>query len=193
MSIFLTQEQKELLQMMSILPPSAYVRDGKKIPGKLWPLGINTCTLIRSRLKKTRIGTYMLAVELVRENINVVDFKTKVSFVPHVDFLTEETVKLFLSAFGYDLKHKPPNMANKTYLGHVRRRVDTFIGKELKVVVSYGKEQRRDEYGHAVKYHRFHDDIRDVFDYRMNVSYNIGSHLDWWGISRIFVNKGEKL
>jgi hypothetical protein len=169
---FLEPQQSDLIFAMSFLHGATY----NDKPGKLWLLGENECTITKVSLRTSRIGNYFIAVELNRKPCTVYGLKSKVYFVPHVEYLfNEEQVIQFLKACNYELKPKPAEMSVNEYLRHVKRRVDTFIGKQIKVVVCLYKEVRKDEYGDTVMRNKYFDEQVIVEDMRMKLIYE----LDW--------------
>lgn len=188
--MFLNYEQSDLLTEMSVLRTGYYTNsNGNTSQGKLWLLGYNNCQLSACELRTAKTGVHYIVIELKRKPVNVDGLKTKVSFVPHTDILFTKDLKNFLAGFDHVLKPKPPDMDENTYIRHVKNRVDTLIGQEIKVVVTYSYEPRRDKYGYQIERNKYYDETYKVFDWRMNVFYNINRDLDWRKISSIFTEK----
>jgi len=157
---FLSQEQLDILSELSQLHNG--VCDGKK--GKLWLIGLNDCTITDVHLKRSKIGTNFITVEFKRKPCFVHGVKTKLYFVPHTEYYFEAPP--FIPLF-HELKPKPEDMPTNDYLFHVARRVKTFIGNELKVVVAICKELRKDEFGFNESRNFLKQE--DVYDSRMKI------------------------
>jgi len=158
--MFLAQEQLGILSELSQLHNG--VCDGKK--GKLWLCGLNDCQITDVHLKQSKVGTYFITVTFKRKPCFVHGVKTKLYFVPHTEYYFDTPP--FISLF-HELKPKPDDMSKNEYLTHVARRVRTFIGNELKVVVAVYKELRKDEFGFNESRNFLRQE--DILDSRMKI------------------------
>ena len=161
--MFLSQSELDILTELSQLHSGVY--NGKK--GKLWLLGVNKCVISGVYAKQTKVGN-CIAMELRRDKCFVYGMKSKVEFVPHGEYIfSEERAAELLRACDYELKPKPSDMLLSEYLRHVSRRVETFIGTRIKVVVGVYKQLRTDEFG--FKESRSYTKQEDIYDSRMKI------------------------
>jgi len=162
--MFLSQSELDILTELSQLHSGVY--NEKK--GKLWKIGVNTCVISGAYAKKTRAGGYCIAMELRRDKCFVYGMKSKIDFIPHAEYIfTEERAAELLRACDYELKPRPSEMPLSDYLRHVSRRVETFIGTKIKVVVGVYKQLRKDEYGFNES--RSYTKQEDIYDSRMKI------------------------
>lgn len=189
--MFLEQEEKDILKELSILRVGYYTNSrGNRSTGKLWLLGENECVLSGVNLGYGKNGMSYIVAELKRKSENVLDLKTPVSFIVHEEYLFENRLKEFCSAFEHDLKPRPRDMEINTYIRHVFNRLKLFVGQRLKVAVSLYNEPQMDGYGSNVMRNKYYDRQEQVKYWRMNlVFYNINEtkDLDYWKIYRKFV------
>ena len=78
------------------------------------------------------------------------DYTGKQSFAPHIEYYFDAPLELSL-AFGHKIKEKPEDMGHNVYMSHVFRRIKTFTGKWLRVVVVHYREERLDDFGDTEK------------------------------------------
>ena len=177
-----------LLNRMSQLPNGYFTNsNGKTSTAKLWLLGENDCEIVKCHLKKGKFGAY-IALDLKRKPFTLLNGQ-KVSFVPHTENIYEKRLSEVCEAFGHKLNQRPSDMSVETYLRHVKNRLDLFIGEPVKVAVRYSKEVRKDDYGRPIEFAKYYDVTEQREDWRMScyMFYNINFDIDWYEISRIFV------
>ena len=180
--MFLGQEELDLLCEMSSLKGTSDKR--------LWTLGVNQCKLTQNELKQSKKGNYYLEIELTRQPMSIYGYKNKVKFPPITDYIFEqEQAKELCSCFGWYLKEKPSDMNGNAYFSHVYRRVNTFIGKELSVVIWHYRQLRKDKYGDVVLWNKTYDERVEIYDWRQKVFYNIEKYFNWSDISSNFAEK----
>jgi len=191
--MFLNTEQEQLLSTMSNIVTQTYYKNGKKYTAKMILLGENIVKLESCVYNISKIGSAFLMLSFTRKPTDIIGYKTKILFAPHTEVIFNyERAKELCKAFEWDLKEKPSEMPFNDYFKHVYRRVNTFIGRELKVSVSYYKELRKDEYGFNAQEIVYYDLTKDIIDWRAKVVfYNINEqiYLDWCDISSNFVSK----
>lgn len=171
---FLSDTETDILFEMSQLHAG---EKGKK----LWLLGENDCTIVSMQLRQTRFKDNFIAVELKREKCFVSGLKNKVDFVNHTEFIfNADHARQFLQLCNYDLKEKPATMHLNEYLSHVKRRMDTFIGFNLKVVCSLYKQPRKDDFGRQQQRNKYYDVQEDILDMRMKLVYGAWNYKILW-------------
>lgn len=195
--MFLNEQQERLLTEMALLRPSSYVNsNGNKVSGKMWPLGLNWGQLIGVRLQDTKNGNKCIVCEFKRKPMDVIGYKTKITFAPHQEYIFDyDKAAEICHGYNYELKSKPDDMDLNTYLTHVARRIATFRGAWVQMVVEYKLEPRMDEYGFQEERNVYYNLKEKVFDWRMEcMFYNINDQidLDWWKLSRIFAKQIEE-
>jgi hypothetical protein len=174
MNYFLEENDYQRLVLLSNLRTTKYTNsNGTKVSGKLFLLGVNIAKLASCTLNAAKNGNYFLTVEITRKAAPIVGLMSKVTFAPHLDFVFNyERVNELCKAFGHELKPCPDSMQWNVYLSHVKRRVDTFVGKELKVSVMYVKQYRKDDYGFVEQRNVYYDLKRDIEDYRQEMTFH---------------------
>lgn len=136
--------------------------------GKLLLNGENVVKLVKAELINNK-NPYIQCT-FTRKPANVYGLIGKVSFAPHLEFFFNyERLAELCKAFGHELGSKPPEMMFKDYYSHVVRRLNTFTGRELKVVTAAYKERRKDGYGDEVSRNKYYDELEEVWDWRVKV------------------------
>ena len=184
-------ENTDILMDMSQLVSVSYVnKNGNKSLGKLWLLGENECIISDCNIATARNGNKYIMVEFKRNPAPIYGLKGKVSFTPHIEFFFDNKIGSLCAACGHELGVKPTDMDFNTYFTHVKRRVDTFIGNKLKVVVSRYNELRTDKYGDNFVREGNYIVDHDVYDNRMRIEsfHHIEERVevDWNMLKNIF-------
>lgn len=186
--MFLNNEEIELLTEMSILRTGYHIHNGKQTKGKLFLLGENECTLTGASYRLDKNGKAFIECIFKRNPCFVDGLKTKIAFVPHSLFVFDyDQANELCKAFGTPLKPQPDTEQFNDYFRRVCKGVNTFVSKKVKVAVSYSKHRRTDEYGEGVMKQIYYDREDEVWDWRVNMLFNIDEKFDWWEVSRIFV------
>ena len=190
--MFLSTTQDDLLSQLAILRNGYYEnKNGTQTKAKLFFLGENVCTLAEVYFRFDKNNKMYLGCVFVKSPEFVHGLKTKLSFIRHTEYIfNEEKVIELCAAFGHELKPKPDTMPFNDYIGHVYRRVKTFIGKELKVAIRYEKERKTDDFGDSVMRQVYYDRQDEVWFWRMKIDMFYGineqKEVDWLKISSIF-------
>ena len=187
---FLSHNELEILYELASLRNGWYTNsNGNTSKGKLWLLGENECTLSGCELKLSRFNENYITVEFKRAPLWIDGLKTKVAFIPHTEFyFNEKGLKELCLACGHILKERPSDMSVSTYLSHVYKRVNTFIGTKLKASVSHYKEAAKDAYGET----KMKDLLDELVFYKMKVEYfNVKEHIkiDYEKLAQVICNK----
>jgi hypothetical protein len=186
MNYFLEREQHSELIEMSKLHSQKYINSrGTKVTGKFFLLGENEAELIDVKMREAVNGNYYIIVSFSRKSCNVIGLKSNITFATEQVFVFDyEAAKELCNAYGHELKAKPDDMKLNAYMTAVARRIRTFIGKVVKVHVSYVKELRRDNFGiveqRAIGVQRIETDVEDC---RQKFSF---SKIDWLKIRNDF-------
>ena len=190
---FLSTKQKDLLFAMSVLQTGAYTnKNGTVSKGKLFLMGENVCTLSEAYYKLDKNKKAYLECVFTRRPEFVEGLKTKIGFVRHSEFIFDyERAKELCAAFGKELKPQRPHEDFNAYFRRVCKGVDTFVGRQLKVSVSYSKELKTDEYGDTVLRNVYYDRQDEVWFWRMSIDMFYSTkdtfYFDYWKQSAIFV------
>lgn len=120
---------------------------GNKATKRAFLNGINIATLEKVKLSQSRTGR--LYIELTFTRKPQIIHGSKEQFAPLVDYLFFPSDKLIelCNAFGHELKPIPDAYPIVSYLRHVAQRINTFLGKELKVAVKTYNDVVKDDYG----------------------------------------------
>ena len=181
MNYFLKHDDHQKLVEMSLLRSMKYINNkGTKVSGKLFLLGENIAKLGGIVLKKAVNGKYYIVLTFTRKSADIVGLKTKVTFAPHLDFVFDyERANEICTAFGHELKPKPDDMEMNEYMTHVARRLRTFVGREVKVLVSYTKEPRKTPYGFVKQRVSGFNETCDITDFRQKMAfYGVGEDVE---------------
>lgn len=168
----ITENQAQELAQMSVLRKSKITLD-KEYVGKLWLIGLNPCWLYRVDMFDGK-SKYITCI-FKRAPRHVHGLMTKIAFVPHREFyFTFEQLSSLCGAFGHDLKEKPSTMPQDTYTEHVYKRLRTFVGRKLQMVVATLKDMKTDLYGvQKMRPLYYNLDIEDFYWKNQIVSYHL--------------------
>jgi len=148
--IFLSSDELAIINNLNKIRSTTVLNGvGNKTTKRVFLNGLNLCRLERATLKKGR--SYYFELEFLRKPEYV--FDRKEYFANLVDYVFEPHTRIaeLLFAFGHELKPMPEGYDVLAYLRAVLRRVNTFIGRELKVAVFAYNDIVRDEYGNVEK------------------------------------------
>ena len=187
---FLSHTELTILSELAALRNGWYTNsNGNKSKGKLWIIGENECTISGCELKQSKFNDNYITVEFKRAPLWIDGLKTKVSFIPHTEFYFNEKGLIELcAACGHTLGERPPEMNLNTYLSHVYRRVNTFIGTKIKVVISSRKEAATDTYGET----KMKNLIDELVFYKMKIEsyHHVKEHIkiDYEKLAQVVLN-----
>lgn len=156
-------------------------------------LGENVIKLIDSSLYADKNGKYYITAKFSRKPASILGLKSKVTFATHIEYIFDyDRTHEICNAFGHELKTKPEDMEFNEYMTHLWRRVKSFKGKEVKVIVGYTKELRRDKYGIIAQRVVGFNETSDISDYRQELDfYTLDSKVkpDWYVIQHKFYSQ----
>lgn len=124
---------------------------GNPVRLSLCPLGENTIKLQEVKLKKNR---EVLFIHLSFQPSPAVINGVKQRIAPIVSTLFEDSLNSVGVLYNHIFAPRPAKMERLEYLQHVCRRLNTWIGLEIKAFIQYKKFLIRDNYG-ALETHKF--------------------------------------
>ena len=200
MNYFLEKDQHATLNKMAELYTQKYYNSkGNLVSGKLMLIGLNRVKLVAVSGGTSVNNNVYISCVFTRKPEHVIGYKTKISFTPHIEyFFNYDRIKEFCEAMGHDLKPKPEDMSNKDYMRHLYRRIRTFIGREVFILVGHKFDHIRDEYGDKKKKVLYYDMSIDMIIRRVEVisfhrEKDIVSADEWNVLYNMFKNSYENL
>ena len=159
------QQVGELAVMSRLRSQKYYDSKGRQQVGKLMPMGLNVVKLASVYHAIAKNGNVYISVIFTKPKSNVVQLKTKIDWTPQQEFIFDyDKAREVCNVFSHELNPCPYDMDLNTYMMHVARRIKTFIGREVEILIAYEKEAKIDEYGEAVKRIAYRDDS-DLVEY----------------------------
>ena len=162
MSYFLDAETSRRVREMARLRNTTHLTStGSKTTRRAFLNGVNDARLVGCSGKLSAHGMPYIVLEMDRDPVYL-DGKREVFATLRTNLFYPSDFGLILQlgeAFGHNFVDKPPDYANRAYVGALLRRINTWVGRELKVaVIAYndsagdgwgGVEQRVNGYGYT--------------------------------------------
>lgn len=165
----LNHKHEEILSELSIPRRVWYTTNtGKRSKGTGWLPGVNTCKLIDVNFS-VKNKPYIICT-FRRDPVRFWYNDSKTSFVAYSAFLFDyEAFSDVCGAYGHPLAERPLEMDSARYTWFVAKRLQTFIGKEIKVVTSIFKEYVTDEYGEREQRNVYYNKQEDKHGWGMDI------------------------
>lgn len=177
---------KSDLSAMGRLCSQSYINStGTKVVAKMMPLGINRVKLASVGYGTARNGNIYISMIFTRPKSFVSCVTTKVTWSPQQEFIfDEEKASMVCNIFDYNLKPKPDDMDLNDYMIPVAARINTFIGKEIEILIGYEKVLKKDSYGQVMRSIVYREDSEAIGYYhaRALAYFKVGEGVADWNM-----------